>query len=380
MSVLGTYLSLLAGPTLPLPLPPHIGQRVRAVSVTESDTDVTVFTITLDAGRAGQLTAFDTPVLTDSPLRAGARVGVVLTMSGLPHVVVDGILTEIRLTPGSSGQGAELSLTGQDVSLLLDRTEKSEPHIGLEDSLRVRNIAGPYATQGIVPLVIPPPTTDPPLPIERTPTQQATDWRYLGELAHHHGYVCYLTPNPVPGTSTLFWGPPVRTGPPQRALTVGMGPTSNVQGLHIRTDVLRPERVEGSVHDARLGKTLPVRTVASLRPPLAAKPVWAEHAATLRTRQYRASGETAAMANARALATLEASADCVVAEGTLDGGAYGRVLRPRGLVGLRGAGWSHDGLWYVKRVEHTVGRGAYSVGFTLTREGTGSTVPVVPVF
>lgn len=380
MNPLGAYLSVLAGPTIPLPLPPHVGGRVRTVTVTESDTDVTVFTLTLDAGRTGALAAFDTPVLTGTPLRANARVVLILTMSGIPHGLLDGIITDVRLEPGSTEQGSELRITGEDVSLLMDREEKSDAHVALEDSLRVWKIAASYATSGIVPLVVPPPTMDPPSPLERTPTQQATDWRYLGELAWFHGYVCYLTPTPMPGISTLYWGPPERVGAPQRALSVDLGPDTNVTGISFRTDVMQPERVEGTVQDPRLGTVIPVRTVGSLRPPLAARPVWAEHADAIRVRRFRDSGLPAVTAAARAQATMDASVDCGVAEGTLDGGAYGRVLRPRRLVGMRGAGWSHDGLWYVKRVEHTISRGSYSAGFTLTREGVGSTVPLVPVF
>jgi hypothetical protein len=82
---------------------------------------------------------------------------------------------------------------------------------------------------------------------------------------------------------------------------------------------------------------------------------------------------------ARAQGEVERAGDAVVAEGELDGARYGGVLRPRGLVGLRGAGWSHDGLWYVRQVEHEVTPGSYRQRFTLAREGLGSTVPVVPV-
>lgn len=380
MSAFG-LLTVLAGPSIPLPLPPHIGGRVRSVSVTESDTDVTVFSVTLDAGRTGPAAVVDTPVLTASPLRANSRVSIMVTLGGMPHAVVDGIVTEVELQPGGGDQGASLVVTGQDVSLLLDREEKSAEHVGLEDSLRVWRIAGPYAVQGIIPAVTPPPTMDPPLPIERTPTQQTTDWRYLQALARHHGYVCYVTPNPLPGTSTLYWGPPVRVGIPQRALTVDLGPHTNVKGgIRFRTDVLRPERVAGVVRDPRIGQTLPVETVAPLRVPLGARPVWAEHMKDLRTRQYRESGVTMVTAFARAQATMDESIDCVVADGSLDGAVYGRVLRPRALVGMRGVGWNHDGLWYVKRVVHTLARGSYEASFTLVREGLGSTVPIVPVF
>jgi hypothetical protein len=49
-----------------------------------------------------------------------------------------------------------------------------------------------------------------------------------------------------------------------------------------------------------------------------------------------------------------------------------------GLVALRGAGYGHDGLYYVGSVVHQLSRESYRQQFTLTREGLGSTLPVVP--
>jgi hypothetical protein len=184
----------------------------------------------------------------------------------------------------------------------------------------------------------------------------------------------------VPGLSTLYWGPPVRVGLPQKALSVDLGPDTNVTGSPtFREDVFGPELVEGEVQDARLGTVVPLRTVGSLRPPLAALPVWAVHQSDLRTRQFRDTGLAATTALARAQAMTDRSVNCVTAQGSLDGGAYGSVLRPRGLVGLRGAGWSNDGLWYVQQVVHHVQPGSYTADFTLAREGYGATVPIVRV-
>ena len=73
----------------------------------------------------------------------------------------------------------------------------------------------------------------------------------------------------------------------------------------------------------------------------------------------------------------DSSVDAVEANGQLDALRYGDLLRPRALVGVRGAGYAHDGFWYVKRVIHTVQKESYKQGFVLTREGLGSTTPVV---
>jgi hypothetical protein len=378
---LGVHLSVLAGPTVPLPLPPHVAERVRSLTVTESDGARSAFTITLDAGRSGPTAAFDTPVVgMTTTLRAGSRVVVVLTIGAVPHVLADGIVTETELAPGSAESTAELRLTGQDLSVLLDRHEVSAEYPALEDSLQVLAIAGRYAPRGLVPLVVPPLDMEIPLPIERIPTQQGTDWSHLQLLATRHGYVCYVSPGPLPGQSTLYWGPPVRENFPQPTLSVDLGPMTNVTGsLRFREDVQGPELQEGQVKDTLSGAVIPVVTVGALRVPLTAMPTWAVHQPDLRTRQFRDTGVSATTAYARAQAATDRSADPVTCEGSLDGSAYGSVLRPRGLVGVRGAGWHQDGLWYVRQVVHRVGRGSYAADFSLARDGLGSTLPMVPV-
>ena len=59
--------------------------------------------------------------------------------------------------------------------------------------------------------------------------------------------------------------------------------------------------------------------------------------------------------------------------------AYGRLLRSRKLVGVRGAGLPFDGLYYVKSVTHEIERGAYKQSFQLARNALVSTTPTVPV-
>jgi hypothetical protein len=58
---------------------------------------------------------------------------------------------------------------------------------------------------------------------------------------------------------------------------------------------------------------------------------------------------------------------------------YGRVLEPRKLVGVRGAGPAFDGLYFVESVTHDISRGEYKQQFTLKRSGLlplGDRVPV----
>jgi hypothetical protein len=78
------------------------------------------------------------------------------------------------------------------------------------------------------------------------------------------------------------------------------------------------------------------------------------------------------------MAAASRSADAVTGTGTLDVLRYGRPLRARALVGVRGAGMAFDGLYYVRSVTHDIKRGEYKQSFTLGRNGLISTVPRVP--
>jgi phage protein D len=230
---------------------------------------------------------------------------------------------------------------------------------------------------GMVPVVIPPLALDVPLPIERTPVQQATDLRYLGDLAARHAYVFHVTAGPLPGMNTAYWGPPIRIGIPQRALTVDMGPHTNVDTISVQHDADAAVTLQGTVQDRRSNARLPVLTFAGTRPPLALTSPLLDPLMR-RVERFRAeSGLDAAQALAQAQARTDASMDTVTVEGELDAARYGGALRARSLVGLRGMGLSYDGLYYVKKVVHQLAAGRYTQKFTLVREGTGSTVPVV---
>ncbi len=98
----------------------------------------------------------------------------------------------------------------------------------------------------------------------------------------------------------------------------------------------------------------------------------------VRQRLLPPQGSDLSQAKARAQSITDVSLGKVLrVEGVLDAQKYGGLLRARGLVGLRGAGKSYDGLYYVKSVTHELELGKYQQRFVLTREGLGATVPVV---
>src|SRR5262249_23587842 len=92
---------------------------------------------------------------------------------------------------------------------------------------------------------------------------------------------------------------------------------------------------------------------------------------------------TAHMSPASALMTGLAYAaqhsDSVFGNGRLDVVRYGRLLKSRRLVGVRGAGVPFNGLYYVSSVTHDIRRGRYEQSFTLARNALVSTVQSVPL-
>lgn len=378
MSLLGINLTLLIGPTIAVPAPPMLSEAIDSVEVTHSDEGRSGFQVTFRAGRGGPLGLLDYPLMLNPLLRPFNRVVLIITINAFPRVLIDGIITNQQLAPGVGPGEGRLTVTGEDISLMLDQAERSAEHPAQDETIIATKIILSYARYGLIPLVIPPLVLAPPLPVERVPVQQGTDLQYLRDLAARHGYVFYITPGPAPLTNTAYWGPAIRVGLPQPALTVNMGYASNVESLDVQYNALAPTMVDGEVQDPRLGQTLPVHTFLSTRLPLAGQPAWLTNYPYLRHTQFRESGVDIVQAYGRAQAQADASNDQVVTvSGTLDVLRYGSLLQPRGLVGLRGAGYSYDGFYYVKRVSHSIRHGEYKQQFTLTREGLGALLPVV---
>lgn len=377
MSLLGIHLTILIGPTVPAPAPAFLADALQSVEVTHRDTGRSGFQITFQVGRSGLAGLIDYPLFTTPLLRTFNRVILVVTVDVTPRVLIDGIITHQQLSPSDQPGQSTVTITGEDVSVMMDLEERSAEHPAQDETIIANKLILSYAQFGLIPMVMPPPVVDPPIPIDRVPVQQGTDFGFLNEMAGRFGYVFYVIPGPAPFTNTAYWGPPVRLGVPQSALTVNMGAETNVDSFDVRFNAMDPTLVEGQVQDRLTNQSIPVQTFASLRPPLAAFPAWLVNQPNVRRTQFRQSGVNMVEAYARAQGQTDASIDAVVAEGNLDVSRYGNLLQPRALVGVRGAGYSYDGFWYVKSVTHSLRRGSYRQRFTLTREGLGSTTPVV---
>ena len=378
MTPLGIHLTLMIGPTVAVPAPPLYLETLQSLQVTHNDTGRSGFQITFQAGRPGPASVMEYPLLALPLLKVFNRVILIVTINAIPQVLMDGIITNQQLSPGDQPGTGTITITGEDVSVMMDMEEKNVEHPAQPELVIANKLILSYPQYGLIPMVIPPIAMDVPLPIERIPAQRSTDLEYLKDMAGRHGYVFYVTPGPAPFVNTAYWGPPVRVGLPQRALSVNLGPQTNVNTISFQNNGLAPILVAGQLQDRQTNQTVPVQTFASTRPPLSSQPAVITNQPNVRTRRFQGSGLNIAQSFGRAQAQTDASTDdTVTVSGELDSVRYGAMLSARSLVGMRGVGFSFDGFYYVKSVTHNITRGDYKQSFTLTRDGSGALSPVV---
>lgn len=359
---------LWAGKTIPTPVSPELLLGIQQIEVTNNsqgdDGFQMVFSLTKQ--KSGEYDLLQSGVFDPD-----SRVIIAAIMGVTPEPLIDGIIYHHQLAPGNTPGTATLSVTGRDVRVMLDLKEVNAQFKNQPDSVIALQLIGKYAQYGLVPMITP--TTSIPIELQLVPRQHETDLQFLNRMARRNGFVFYVEPLTI-GTNTAYWGPVQRAGLPQPALTHDLGAASNLQDLHFTNDALSPERAEGQFNEPITKQSISIPPLPDLRvPPLAARPMTPR-----RTRLMRqAANRNPAQAATDLVARMTNAPDSVACTGKIDSVRYGRVLRARRLVGLRGAGISYDGMYYVSQVKHVFTRTSYIQQFTLKREGTGALLPVV---
>jgi hypothetical protein len=369
-------LQLLMGPGVPIPAAREVMDAVQEVKV-ESGSGETQsgFELTFRLSNRSPLhTLF---LLTGGSSIPIFRVVIAVTLGGTTTVLMDGVMThhEVR---SDGGPTSSLSVKGKDLTALMDVIPLDGlPYPAMPPALRVLVAVAKYAAFGVVPLVIPSILEDVPIPIDRIPRHQGTDYAYVKALAQQVGYVFYIDPGPVPGMSKAYWGPEIRIGSPQHALNLALdGPHGNVKSLSFTFDKEKKELPIVFIQEpvSKVPIPIPIPDVTPLNPPLGVVPPLPPKITFL--------NDTANMnplaAAMRGIGYAGQHSDAVFGTGSLDVSRYGHVLQSRRLVGVRGAGEAFDGLHYVTSVSSTLKRGSFTQSFALARNGLLSTFPTVP--
>ncbi|BDA84743.1 hypothetical protein Sa4125_22850 [Aureimonas sp. SA4125] len=375
MAIKNLNLTLMIGPGVPLPAPREVMDALSSVEVTQASGDEESgfdLTFTLDK-RSPLSTLFLISGGASIPL---VRVILVATLGGSANVLIDGVVTHHQVEPGANGGPSTLKIQGKDLSAVMGFIDFSGlPFPAMPPVARAALILAKYAWLGIIPMTIPSIAEDLPIPTDRIPLQIDKDLDYLRLLARSCGHVFYIEPGPKPGVSVAYWGPEIRVGAPQPALSIDMDAHSNVESLSFRYETDRKEIpivfIQESISKAPI--PIPIPDVTPLNPPLGAIPPLPPKITLLKdTANLSIPG-----ALMRGITYAAEHSDAVFANGTLDVLRYGHVLRSRRLVGVRGAGLAFDGLYYVKKVTHQLERGRFRQSFELARNGVVSTVPRV---
>jgi hypothetical protein len=372
IALLGIRLRLLIGRrSLPQPAPYEVVDALLGLHVTNNDRERDGFQMDFSLGK-DSLREYG--LLRSGALDICNRVIIVAIFGALPQVLIDGLITKHQLMSTGEPGRSTLHVTGEDISAQLGLEERNVTYRNQSDSdiaYQILSKAGfrPQVTR----------TQDTPNDRERISTQQCSDLKYVRHLAQRNGFVFYVEPGNVPGENIAYWGPENRQGPSQPALSLNMGAQTNVDTpIKFDFNALGPAEPEVTIVDPFTKLPIKVPGPSSFLPALTRDP-----AKPLRKTLSRDTANLSfAQAVLRTFTSAGEASDAIKATGEVDATRYGRALRARRLVDVRGVGQSYNGTYYVEKVEHIIQRfprAEYKQSFTLRRDGHGASgVSVVP--
>jgi hypothetical protein len=368
------HLTLLMGPVVAVPVPKAVVDALTEVTVTNAVGSASGFELKF---RISNESVFTNLMLLLGQVGPLLRTVLIVTVKGMPEVLIDGVVTQHQIAPDVQTGMSTLTLTGSDLTAVLNWIDFTGiPYPAMPPEARVALIIAKYAMFGLIPVVIPRIMFEVPNPISRIPSHQGKDLDYINKLAEEAGHTFFIEPGPAPGTNFAYWGPEFRISPPQPALNVNMDVHTNVESLNLRFDASQATLplVYIQIEELKVTLPLPLPAFNPLAPPLGVIPPM-----SINVEQVR---DTAHLSIPQAIMrglkeAANSTNEAIVANGSLDVLRYGNVLKARRLVGVRGAGYVYDGLYFVKKATHRIRRGEYKQDFELTRNGLISTVPVV---
>jgi hypothetical protein len=372
----GFYLTLMMGPFQASPVSQPVIDALTDVQVTSSMGSQGGFQLKFTLGKNSVLQQ----MLLSGSFDPRTRVIIAVTVNGSTEVLIDGIITKQDLTPGIVAGNSTLTLTGMDLTALMDFIDLTGiPYPVIPFFLVVELILAKYLPLGVVPMALPTVLSLVSNPLDQSPKQFGTDYAYINTLGSEVGAVFYLDPGPMPGQSTAYWGPDITTlfGGTQPAVSINMDANTTVDSMSFSYDGTLSTQYLVTIIEPNTGIPIPipVPSVDLLKPSLAQS-----RATSLKSQQLNPlSGEDPVKSALIALGKLLVSSDAISASGELDVLRYGNIFKVRQRAAVRGASPYYDGEYYVKSVTHTIKRGQYKQSFNLTRGGVGSAVSTVSI-
>src|SRR5215831_4287853 len=262
-------LRLLIGPIVPLTPPRAVMDALTEVEVKVVDVGQSGFKLTFSIDKQSPLQILF--LLTGGLPLLFMRVVIAVVVNGSTTVLVDGVITDNNIAPGDKGSNSTLTLMGKDLTALMDQSKMSGfPFPAMPAEARIALLLLKYAIFGVVPLIIPSVLLFVPIPIDQIPSQQGTDLEYIRYLADQAGYVFYIDPGPTPGMSKAYWGPQIKVGAPQPALSADLDAYTNVESLRFSFDQEKNKIPLVYIYNSQTGVSfpIPIPPITPLNPPL----------------------------------------------------------------------------------------------------------------
>jgi phage protein D len=346
------------------PAPPPIVEAVQEIEVESSLEEASVLRVRLGIS---QTPIGDWSILDLDPFRPLVPVSVRVQRGlGPPKAIINGYVTGQDVVYGPEPGSSRLEVTAMDATYLMNLQEKVMPWPNMPDSVIASSIFGQY---GVVPQVDPtsPVLTEP----EGTTTQRGTDIRFLRRLARRNGFDCYVQPEPLTGIDFGYFKSRMAAGMPEAVLTVGAGAETNVVDFRIRYEMTRPTTTVAATMDSITGTPQPAIAPAAAELPLGIEPSLLRVLPPPISRPADTALTRTGDLQKAAQAIVNRSTWALVATGTV--GPDLDVLRPGGIVNVRGAGRAYNGSYYVTRVHHALTAGRYEQRFEARRNAVGMT-------
>jgi phage protein D len=298
-------------------------------------------------------------------LRISVAVGAGAATPLLEAYVVD-VDTNFSTDPG----GSELAVTAMDPTVLMHLEEKVKAWPNQKDSDVASAIFSDsaYGFSAVVES-----TKLSRQESDHTLIQRGSDIQFLEQLADRNGFECFVALNDQ-GVVEGHFHPPKPGGQSQGTLTVNMGSATNVNRFRARYDMLGPAVARAATVDvddasSQSGDANEASQAGEMGAE-SSTPVDRPRKVLLSQLGMGSAGEVQQYAQA----VVDRSSWSIVAEGELNTVAYGKVLRAKQPVMVRGVGQQFSGRYYVERVLHTItGDGTWTQRFTLRRNATGLT-------
>lgn len=277
-----------------------------------------------------------------------------------PEELISGYVTQVKPSFDPDEGQSVLEIVGMDGSVLMDREEKLKDWPNKKDSDIATEIFGRY---GFTPEVED--TTIIHDEALSTVIQRETDLQFLKRLALRNGFDCY-----VEGTTGYFRPVPTNTTP-QPVLAAHFGEETNLTRFSVNVDALQPANVAMFQVDRIAKEVLTAEIEVREEAPLGELDAGALlgngiEAAKVYVAKNAATGTPEMTALCQGL--FQEGTWFVTGEGEIDAAAYEHVLKPRGLVTIKGIGETYSGVYYVSYVRHTVSRESYSQSFRVKRD------------